>query len=267
MFLRHSLIVGATVLLGAINPLSTSATAQTVIGAAQKVVRQVAGTWQTRARTLQLQDDIYGSERISTAAESATRLIFRDKTMLSIGAESNVVLDRFVFDPDPNKSTVAISISRGVLRFVSGSLPKSRYSIRTPTASIGIRGTILEVIVAADGTTTVNVIEGSAVVTGGGSQQSVGTGFTVVTPPGGGPGAPTASAGTQRTVLTMNRLLGPDPGRALAQLPDGRGGVGLTRTQAGGLGALALGALIAVIADDNGSGASTSTSSASSTNY
>ena len=57
------------------------------------------------------------NEVIDTADQSASRVVFQDKTELSVGPQSSVVLDRFVFDPDPSKSAVAISIAKGVARF------------------------------------------------------------------------------------------------------------------------------------------------------
>ncbi len=57
-----------------------------------------------------------------------------------------MTLDRFVFDTDPNKAAFVMTAARGALRFVSGKMPKKSYVIHTPSATIGIRGTILTIV-------------------------------------------------------------------------------------------------------------------------
>ena len=57
-----------------------------------------------------------------------------------------MTLDRFVFDPDPKRAVFLMTAVKGVFRFTSGKLPKKSYLIRTPAATIGIRGTILTIV-------------------------------------------------------------------------------------------------------------------------
>jgi hypothetical protein len=58
-----------------------------------------------------------------------------------------VTLDRFVFDPNRGAGNVVVSATRGALRFVSGSQQPSSYTIRTPVATIGVRGTIVDLYI------------------------------------------------------------------------------------------------------------------------
>ena len=55
---------------------------------------------------------------------------------------SEVRLDRFVYNPDRKAGNVVIEASRGAFRFVSGSQNPSNYTIKTPLATIGVRGAI-----------------------------------------------------------------------------------------------------------------------------
>src|SRR5580692_4318820 len=73
------------------------------IGAASIVVNSVTGTLATthEAAPLRAGIDVFQNETIDTADNSASRVIFQDRTQLSIGPMSQVVLDRFVFDPNP----------------------------------------------------------------------------------------------------------------------------------------------------------------------
>jgi FecR protein len=120
-----------------------AAAQQKNIGSASRVVHIVTGALSSTEEPAVLQAgiDVFSNEIVKTAENSAALLVFQDKTELSIGADSEIVLDRFVFDPDPNKSAVAVSILSGVARFSTGVLPKSAYTIRTPSATMSVRGT------------------------------------------------------------------------------------------------------------------------------
>ena len=120
---------------------------KTTIGNALTVVKTVTGTLDSERRQIQLLDDIYHNEIIETGDESATEFVFLDETKLALGPNSSLVLDRFVYDPEPGKASFVMTATAGVFRFVSGKLPKKSYEIHTPTATIGIRGTVFSFVV------------------------------------------------------------------------------------------------------------------------
>jgi hypothetical protein len=117
------------------------------VGITSVVVKTVTGMLEGDLRQLAYKDDIYHNEIIETFDESATEITFLDDTLISLGSNSKITLDRFVFDPNPDASSFAMTITTGALRFVSGKLPGKAYTIHTPTATIGIRGTIIDVVV------------------------------------------------------------------------------------------------------------------------
>jgi hypothetical protein len=82
--------------------------------------------------------------------------------VLTVGANARVTLDAFVFDPAKGTPALAATAAAGgVLRFVTGTMDSNAYRVETPTATIGVRGTVFDLIVAADGATLVYVEEGS----------------------------------------------------------------------------------------------------------
>src|SRR5580704_1800432 len=99
--------------------LGGAAAAEQHIGAANRVVHLVTGVLSSAEAPAVLRAgiDVFANEVVKTGENSAALLVFEDKTELSIGADSEIVLDRFVFDPDPAKSAVAVSILAGVARF------------------------------------------------------------------------------------------------------------------------------------------------------
>ncbi|MGF1552059.1 MAG: FecR domain-containing protein [Paracoccaceae bacterium] len=101
-----------------------------------------------------LGDDVVGLERIETTPLGAGQLLFLDGTSLSVAPDSDIVLDAYVYDPDRRAGDVALSITRGALRFIGGRITETGEAIvRTPTATIGIRGS--GVIIEVDPTCTV----------------------------------------------------------------------------------------------------------------
>jgi len=126
-------------LLGGMAP----AMAQTPeIGVAASVVPQVSGTPPGRAlRSIEVGIDVLRDERIATGPRGRAQMLFRDGSALTVGPDSDVVLDEYVYDPATGTGRMAASIGAGVLRLVGGQLSKREpVTLRTPSATIGIRG-------------------------------------------------------------------------------------------------------------------------------
>src|SRR3954468_12004221 len=111
-------------------------------GVAAQVQTQVNASLGADTRSLRLGNEVFSGDRIRTGQSSNAQLMFLDQTNLTIGAQSDVVLDRFVFDPNRGAGNVALSATQGALRFISGSQNQSTYKIDTPAATIAIRGTL-----------------------------------------------------------------------------------------------------------------------------
>jgi len=124
--------------------LAVPAFAET-IGWSVSVENQVTGTYAGATRTLNEGNDVFSNDLISTKAASLARLTFRDNTNLSIGPSSAVKLDRFVFNPNESAGSVVLNASRGAFRFVTGNSDPRTFKINTPVATIGIRGTVLDI--------------------------------------------------------------------------------------------------------------------------
>jgi hypothetical protein len=98
--------------------------------------------------TLQAGSSLYTNETIGTGPAGQAELHFNDSTKLSVGPSSNVRLDKFVYDPNKGGAgKVAISATKGAYRFITGEQDKKAYEIKTPYATLGVRGTVLEIVV------------------------------------------------------------------------------------------------------------------------
>ena len=73
-----------------------------------------------------------------------TQILFVDGTSLTVGPRSDLVIDRFVYDPAVSAGELVGRLGGGVLRVVGGRISKSgRIEITTPVAVIGVRGGIV----------------------------------------------------------------------------------------------------------------------------
>jgi len=119
------------------DPFPVVATVQKVSGMAT-VVRQ----GQTMSAKIGL--EIYQNDTLRTGLDGSLGVIFRDDTLLSMGPESVLVIDEFVFAPKQGKFSIVIRMLKGTAAYLSGLIsklaPESAH-FKTPTASIGIRGT------------------------------------------------------------------------------------------------------------------------------
>ena len=139
--------------------------AENDIGVAAAVVSKATGTLSSDERTLTPGASLYEDEVIRTESDARVQVLFMDETALTIGADAEITLDEFVFDADRNAGSVAIDAARGAFRFVTGNLQSAAYKIETPMATIGVRGTVLDIHVAPNGAVTVTLVEGGAVIT------------------------------------------------------------------------------------------------------
>ncbi len=97
---------------------------------------------------------VYPGETVETGAAARGVLVFRDESRTSLGASTRFRVDSFVFDDkNPTDGRFLVSLLRGSMRALSGLIGKANHrnvSFTTPTATIGIRGTGLDVDCESD---------------------------------------------------------------------------------------------------------------------
>nr|WP_245454683.1 FecR domain-containing protein [Bradyrhizobium sp. RP6] len=91
-------------------------------------------------------DSMLRDETVRTGADSAARFVMADSTNLSLGPSATLKLDRTVFNDERSYRDVAIRMTTGAFRFVTGRSDKAAYKITTPLATIGVRGTTLDIL-------------------------------------------------------------------------------------------------------------------------
>jgi hypothetical protein len=90
---------------------------------------------------------------IKTGPDSSLGMTFRDNTVMSIGSNSELVVDQYLYSPGKGELKLWATISKGTLQYVSGVIAKLKpdaVAVRTPTGVIGVRGTRFVVMVEPD---------------------------------------------------------------------------------------------------------------------
>ena len=89
----------------------------------------------------ELEFDIQQMDDVRTEA-GRVAITFEDDSTVKLTEHSKLVIDEYIYDPDPSKSKMALKFASGTARFITGKFNnKSNISIKTPTADIAIRGT------------------------------------------------------------------------------------------------------------------------------
>ena len=109
------------------------------IGGGVEAVRAVAGE-----ASLTPGAPIYQGDVIETAHGSSVLVRFEDGTIVTVGGDAHVVIDRLIYDPDAHTGSFLMSVVRGTFLFITGQIAHTgpdAVQVRTPAGVIGIRGT------------------------------------------------------------------------------------------------------------------------------
>jgi hypothetical protein len=123
------------------------------INAAIRNKVQIRGAATKKMRPAVLRERVFLNDEVNTGAASQLQILLLDRTTFTVGANARVAVDRFVYDPAANSRSTGVSVTRGAFRFMSGrslGRPSGPVSVRTPVATIGVRGTIFEGVVGED---------------------------------------------------------------------------------------------------------------------
>lgn len=112
------------------------------------VSRAAGETWAQREgnppRPLLRDDPVFAGEALVTGSNGRLEVKLRDGGVLTLGADSRLVIDSYVFDADAARGGAFFSLTDGVFRAAAGILgsgDSGQFEVATRVATIGIRGT------------------------------------------------------------------------------------------------------------------------------
>ena len=105
------------------------------------------------AKQAVIREEVFLGDSINSKKLSSLQVLLKDETTFTVGEDCELVIDKYVYNPNTNANSLTANVSKGMFRFMSGNISKSgpdAVSIDTPVASMGIRGTIVEGLVGAE---------------------------------------------------------------------------------------------------------------------
>jgi hypothetical protein len=125
--------------------LGTAAShAQTVAGVIKKQEGTVEIVRDGKSLPATVGTTVMSGDLLKTTKDSSVALMLKDETRMSLGANSQVALDKFNFDANTYQGNLFVNVLKGTFAMISGLVVKNNPTstqIKTPTSTAGIRGT------------------------------------------------------------------------------------------------------------------------------
>jgi hypothetical protein len=125
-------------------PAKAAKAAETRAGKVVAVRGKVTATKGGASRKLRMKGAIYRGDTINTGKRGRIQVMFTDKTLMNLGPKSTLVVEKYLFGKGKNPE-IQTRLKEGVLRVMGGKISKlapKRFKVKTPTATIGIRGSL-----------------------------------------------------------------------------------------------------------------------------
>lgn len=106
---------------------------------------------------------IQANAHIMTGPDGRLQVLLADETTFTLGPNSDMVLDEFVYDPKTNAGKITANLSRGTFRFVTGKMAHqdpAGIRVKLAVGDLGFRGTDVESEVSPDGSGYVKLFVG-----------------------------------------------------------------------------------------------------------
>lgn len=104
-------------------------------------------------RMITLGAHVFENERIKTDAKGLAQVLLADGTTFTVGPNSDLTIDSFVYNPDAGTAKVVASMTKGVFRFVGGRTSKTKdgVELNTSVGTLVIRGAIADLVLTPSG--------------------------------------------------------------------------------------------------------------------
>jgi len=149
---------------------------------------------ETRVLPVKLHDEVLFKDVIQTQNESRARALFQDDSMLTVGENSRVEIDEYIYNPEANVRQAIVKLMQGQVRALVSKVFKangSRFEIHTPSAVAAARGTYFTVWIENGQSGIINIGEkGRVDFTSGGMTVAVDPGFFSIAYEGQAPSVP-----------------------------------------------------------------------------
>ncbi|WNJ99851.1 FecR family protein [Thalassospiraceae bacterium LMO-JJ14] len=128
----------------------------------------IASVFQSLPRTLGAGSDVKFLDTILTGENTRAEITLIDDSLLSLGDNSELTIDEMIYAPG-KKGRGVLTLAKGVFRMVSGKINKhdgGTLTLKTPIATIGVRGTDFWGLQEANTLTMALIDDGIVEITG-----------------------------------------------------------------------------------------------------
>lgn len=115
---------------------------------------------------LRVGEEVFVGDIVATGRTGEAQVVFPDDTRIVVGPNSQLKVDNAVFRNSSTYRRLSVSALKGTFRFLSGNSPSRAYSVRTPNATMGVRGTEFDFSVAGTDATDLVVYNGEVEICG-----------------------------------------------------------------------------------------------------
>jgi len=119
-----------------------------------KLTRDKESLVASKGAELEMRDSI-------ETANTKLNLTFEDDTKVAVTEQSKFVIDEFIYDPNEGKGSLNMRVAMGTVRYASGNIARNSRAnvrLRTPTATISVRGTDFAMVVNEIGQSLVTLL-------------------------------------------------------------------------------------------------------------
>lgn len=100
-----------------------------------------------------VKEPVFLGDNVNSRIGSSLQVLLKDNSTFTVGPQCDMVIDEFVYDPKKDNNSLSAKVKKGMFRFTSGKVSKTnpdQIKVTTPTATMGIRGTMVEVLVGPE---------------------------------------------------------------------------------------------------------------------
>ena len=160
--------LGVLLALAALVLPPSAAQAQEASGRVVEVSRDVRLERGGNVERVALGTAVAVGDVLRSGAGARVQIEFVEGTRIAIGPNSVLRIDEILLRRNGTARKFAVSAVGGAFRFLSGDSPNRAYAIRTPSATMGIRGTAFDIAVSGREATDLLVFEGRVLFCGAG---------------------------------------------------------------------------------------------------
>ena len=87
---------------------------------------------------------IFYGDTIIVKSKSNAQILFLDETVLTVGENTELTIDDFIYDPKTNDGNFVTNIKSGTVKFITGKISKKNpdnLEVKMPAGTLGARGT------------------------------------------------------------------------------------------------------------------------------